>query len=325
MRAVLSLVLLLWLALPARAHEVRPAYLLLQQEAADRYDVQWKVPAAGEGLRLGVDVVLPGDCAIIGEPVSLFANGAHTLRYSVQCEGTLFGRPVRIAGLSSTMIDVLARVERLDGSTQVARLTPSADTFVVEVAPSAGQVAVTYLWLGVEHILGGVDHLLFVLSLLLLVTRVHTMVVTVTAFTIAHSVTLAAAVLGFVHVPQKPVEAVIALSIVFVAAEILRGDARGLARRAPWLVAFTFGLLHGFGFAGALAEVGLPESAIPTALLFFNLGVECGQLLFVAIVVGAFLALRRIRLPSPRWAMQVPAYVIGTVATFWVIERIAAF
>ena len=317
--------LLLSIASAASAHEVRPAYLQIQQTADARYDVMWKVPAAGEALRLGIDVALPEDCRVVGEPISQFAGGAHTLRYSVQCAADLVGRTIRIAGLSSTLIDVLARMERPDGSAQVARLTPSSDSFVVEAGPSGADVAATYLQLGVEHILGGVDHLLFVLSLLLLVQGGRRIVMTVTAFTVAHSITLAAAVLGFVFVPQKPVEAVIALSIVFVAAEILRGDPEGLARRAPWLVAFSFGLLHGFGFAGALAEVGLPQTAIPVALLFFNLGVEAGQLLFVGMALGAFVALRRVRLQPPTWLARIPAYAIGTVAMFWVVQRIAAF
>lgn len=327
MNKAIAVFALLWCtAFPATAHEVRPAYLRLRQTATARYDVLWKVPAAGEGMRLGVDVVFPGDCRTLDdEPVSVFADGAHTLRYRVQCAGDLTGRTVRIAGLSATLIDVLARVERPDGSAQVARLTPSAAGFEVVAAPSTADVARTYLHLGVEHILGGVDHLLFVLSLLLLVPDLRRIVLTVTAFTVAHSVTLAAAVLGFVHVPQKPVEAVIALSIVFVASEILRGDAQGLARRAPWLVAFSFGLLHGFGFAGALSEVGLPQTAIPVALLFFNLGVELGQLLFVAVVVGAMVVLRRTRLRPPFWLTRIPPYAIGTVAMFWVVERIAAF
>ena len=153
------------------------------------------------------------------------------------------------------------------------------------------------------------------------------LVKTVTAFTVAHSITLGLATLGFVHVPSKPVEAVIALSIVFVAAEIVqarRGRA-GLAAQMPWIVAFTFGLLHGFGFAGALSEVGLPEGHIPVALLFFNLGVEAGQLLFVAAVLALVACARRIRVAWPRWAELVPPYAIGSVAMFWVIQRVAAF
>jgi hydrogenase/urease accessory protein HupE len=185
----------------------------------------------------------------------------------------------------------------------------------------------TYFLLGVEHILSGIDHLMFVLALLLLVKGVRRVVVTVTAFTLAHSLTLAGATLGFVHMPGPPVEAAIALSIVFVASEIIhsRQGKPGLTESYPWVVAFTFGLLHGFGFAGALAEVGLPDNAIPLALLFFNLGVEAGQLLFIAGVLAVAIAWRRLRAPWPEWARWMPAYGIGSVAAFWTIERVAAF
>ena len=184
-----------------------------------------------------------------------------------------------------------------------------------------------YLKLGVEHILLGIDHLLFVLALLLITHGGWTLVKTVTAFTVAHSITLALAALGFVHVPQAPVEAVIALSIVFVAAEILRSRQghKGITARAPWIVACAFGLLHGFGFAGALSEIGLPEGHIPQALLFFNLGVELGQLLFIAAVMSFIVLVKRARIRIFRGSELVPPYAIGSVAMFWVIQRVAAF
>jgi hydrogenase/urease accessory protein HupE len=201
----------------------------------------------------------------------------------------------------------------------------------VEAAPGALEVARTYLLLGTEHILGGVDHLLFVLALLILVKGTRRLVWTVTAFTVAHSLTLAGATLGFVHVPGAPVEAAIALSIVFVAAEIIHGREGkvGLTERFPWVVAFTFGLLHGFGFASALSEVGLPQAAIPVALLFFNVGVETGQLLFIASVFALIAAsqrvARRFDVAPPAWAWRLPPYAIGSIASFWIIQRIAAF
>jgi hydrogenase/urease accessory protein HupE len=179
--------------------------------------------------------------------------------------------------------------------------------------------------LGIEHILLGFDHLLFVLALLILVPNMHMLLWTVTSFTLAHSLTLAAATLGLVHVPQQPVEAVIALSILFVAMEIVhwRQGRPGITRRMPWLVAFTFGLLHGFGFAGALSDIGLPEHAIPLSLLFFNLGVEAGQLMFIAAVLLAWAVLGRIN--WPQWAWRVPVYMIGSLAAFWTLERIIGF
>ena len=206
-----------------------------------------------------------------------------------------------------------------------------APRFVVTASPGAFEVAQTYTVLGIEHILTGFDHLLFVLALLILVQGTRRLVVTITAFTVAHSLTLFAATLGWLNVPGPPVEAVIALSIVFVAGEIVhaRQGRPGLTQRRPWIVAFSFGLLHGLGFAGALAEVGLPPLSIPMALLFFNVGVEIGQLIFIAVVLGTLAVARRIvrrlKIDVPSWWWRVPPYAIGGIASYWVIERAAAF
>jgi hydrogenase/urease accessory protein HupE len=252
-------------------------------------------------------------------------GGVLVERWSARCPAGLAGHELSIDGLSSTLTDVLARYERLDGTTQVARLTPSKVGFTVTNAESWHEVGLTYGALGVEHILPGIDHLLFVLALLLIVSGWRKLVATITGFTVAHSITLALATLGLVSVPQAPVEAVIALSILFVAVEIVywRQGREGITRRKPWVVAFLFGLLHGLGFAGALTEIGLPEHAIPLALLFFNVGVEIGQLLFIAVVLAALPGLRY--LPLPQWAWRIPVYSIGALAAFWTIERIAAF
>jgi hypothetical protein len=276
-------------------------------------------------MRLSLQVQMPDSCQAEGPARGWQDGGTDTSQWVVRCPGGLVNAPVSIGGLSATMTDALARVERLDGTTQVARLTPANPEFTVTAAENWRQVASTYLGLGIEHILLGVDHLLFVLALLMIVPGWRALVGTVTSFTLAHSITLAAATLGWVSFPQAPVEAVIALSILFVAAEIVhwRQGRPGITRRAPWLVAFVFGLLHGFGFAGALTEIGLPEHAIPLALLFFNLGVEAGQLLFIAAVFAAWWVLRR--LPMPAWAWRVPVYGIGAMAAFWTIERIAGF
>lgn len=306
------------------AHEVRPAYLELKQVAPDTYDLLWKVPARGANERLALHVRLPGDCTIIVASTAAFTGSAYIERSRIARPGGLAGSEISIEGLSTTLTDVLARVESTDGGTQVTRLTPDKPSFVVEAAPHALEVARAYLVLGVEHILLGVDHLLFVLTLLLITRGNWLLLKTVSAFTAAHSITLALATLGFVQVPSAPVEAVIALSIVFVAAEIVhaRQGRQGLTARQPWIVAFTFGLLHGFGFAGALSEVGLPRAHIPMALLFFNLGVELGQLLFIAAVLTFVALIRRARIPLPRWAELVPPYAIGSVAMFWVMQRV---
>jgi hydrogenase/urease accessory protein HupE len=200
---------------------------------------------------------------------------------------------------------------------------------MVTASPGAFEVVTTYTVLGIEHILTGFDHLSFVLALLLLVKGKRRLIATVTAFTIAHSLTLFAATLGWVRVPGPPVEAMIALSIVFVATEIVhaRQGRPGLTGRFPWTVAFVFGLLHGLGFAGALAEVGLPQASIPTALLFFNVGVEIGQLSFItlvfAIIAVSLRVSRRLALITPGWLWRVPPYAIGGLASFWVVQRIS--
>jgi hydrogenase/urease accessory protein HupE len=325
-RLLLVVVFLATLTTTVQAHEVRPGYLALSQTGPESYDVLWKVPAKGD-MRLGLRAQLPETCRSPLPRSSRFAGGTSTERWSVTCPGGLTGKTIAIDGLSGTMTDVLVRIERSDGTTQVTRLTPEDPLFVVEALPSALKVAGTYLSLGVEHILLGIDHLLFVLALLILVEGRRRLLGTITAFTLAHSLTLAAATLGFVNVPQTPVEAIIALSIVFVASEIVHAKQGrpGLTQRAPWIVAFTFGLLHGFGFAGALTEIGLPAQAIPLALLFFNVGVEVGQLLFIAAIGVVVIAARRAKLPQPVWVWRVPAYGIGAVAAFWAIERIAGF
>jgi hydrogenase/urease accessory protein HupE len=309
----------------AAAHEVRPGYLELRQLADDTYDVMFKVPARGD-WRLALDVRFPAHC-VSTDPTRRFDGVAYIDRYRVTCAGGLIGGQVVIVGLSDTRTDVLARVERADGTTQVARLTPRDFVFTVVAAPGAAEVAQTYFGLGLQHILFGFDHLLFVLALVLVVGDWGRLAKTVTAFTVAHSLTLGAATLGLVHVPQKPVEAAIALSIAFVAADILRAaDGRpSLTTRAPWLMAFLFGLLHGLGFASALSEIGLPAGDIPLALLLFNVGVEAGQLLFIAAVLLAIAVARRLPAAVPRLARPLPAYAIGALAMFWVIERVVGF
>ncbi len=320
------IILTLIVASPASAHEVRPGYLELLQTGADAFDVLWKVPARGD-LRLGIYARLPGNCDFASEVVSTMRDGAYTDRWKVNCPGGLTGGKIVIDGLSGTLTDTLVRIVQSGGATQVVRLTPASPGFVVEASPSSYAVARTYFSLGVDHILRGIDHLLFVLALLLLVDTRRRLLAAVTAFTVAHSLTLAAATLGLVRVPQQPVEAIIALSIVFVAAEIVRSRSgqTSLTQEFPWVIAFTFGLLHGFGFAGALSEIGLPEQAIPVALLFFNLGVESGQLLFIAAALLLAVLTRPVAIRSPTWAPQLPAYGIGAMAAFWTIERLVGF
>ncbi|MGC1954179.1 MAG: HupE/UreJ family protein [Gammaproteobacteria bacterium] len=324
-RSLLLLTLLLG-PLVSVAHEVRPAYLNLREVQPGEFAVLWKTPMRGE-LRLALAPELSGRVASLTPIATIETGGAAVQTWRLRTEQPLRGQSLRIQGLAATLTDVLARVEFADGTAWLGRLTPQAPAATIPAKQSEWSVGGEYLKLGVEHILLGVDHLLFVLALLLITSGTWRLVKTVTAFTLAHSITLALAALGLVHVPQAPVEAVIALSIVFVAAEILRAREGhpGIAVRAPWVVAFAFGLLHGFGFAGALSEIGLPEGHIPHALLFFNLGVELGQLLFIAAVVSFIAIIRRARFRFPRWAGLVPPYIIGSTAMFWVVQRVAAF
>jgi hydrogenase/urease accessory protein HupE len=327
MLAQLILVLLsLVSANTAIAHEVRPAYLELREASPGEFQVLWKTPMRGK-MRLGLSPEFSGETKII-TPVATNQNGAAAIQtWRMKAIEALGGQTVRIKGLRGTMTDALVRVEYADGHTWVKRLTYSEPAARIPVEPDGWNVAAEYLALGVDHILFGVDHLLFVLALLLVSSGTWPLIKTVTAFTLAHSLTLGLATLGFVHVPPAPVEAVIALSIVFVAAEIIhtRQERKGITAQAPWLVAFTFGLLHGFGFAGALSEVGLPQGHIPTALLFFNLGVEAGQLLFIGGALGLMAALRHVRIHLPRWSELIPPYAIGSVAMFWVFQRLSTF
>jgi hydrogenase/urease accessory protein HupE len=315
---------MLVLAQTASAHEVRPGYLELRQTDAKMYSVLWKVPAVGE-MRLSIHPVFPENCKQVGEPTHYLAADSYTEHLSIACNGGLNGRPIVISGLGATLTDVLVRIEFTDGTTWMQRLEPSVPAALIPMTASRLQTAGVYLKLGVEHILTGVDHLLFVLALIIITRGGWKLVKTVSAFTISHSITLTAATLGFVHVPQRPVEAVIALSIVFVAAEILRMrlGIRSVTFSAPWLVAFSFGLIHGLGFAGGLSDAGLPAAHIPTALLFFSLGVEFGHFLFIAVVLSLIALLYRVRIPLPHWAELVPPYAIGTIAMFWVIQRTA--
>ena len=324
LRPTLALIAFLC-AFPASAHEMRPAYLELRETKAADFSVLWKTPMVGE-MRLSLTPEFSGDAKAITEMITRTPPGAALQTWALHA-ANLRGQTLRIRGLESTMTDALVRIEFADGTTWTQRLTARQPAAGIPLRESSTAVAGVYTKLGVEHILTGIDHLLFILALLIITRGGWRLVKTVTAFTVAHSVTLTLAALGYVHVPQPPVEAVIALSIVFVASEIIhqRNGREGLTARAPWIVAFTFGLLHGLGFAGALNEVGLPQGHIPQALLFFSIGVEAGHFLFVGLVLSVIALALRVKLPAPRWLQLAPPYAIGTVAMFWLIQRVAAF
>ena len=323
-RTLLGVALMCLLAGGAQSHELRPGFLEIKQTGAETYDLRFKIPARGD-MRLGLYVRMPAECTEEGPTRSERAGAAILERLTVRCAGGLADRQVSIDGLSGTFTDVVVRVELENGSVQSARLTPDSPAFIVAAAPTWIDTARTYFLLGVEHILLGIDHLLFVLALLLLVRDVWMLVKVITAFTVAHSITLALAALGWAHIPQAPVEAVIALSIMFVAAEIARqsGPENDFTKRAPWVVAFAFGLLHGLGFGGALKEIGLPQSDVPLALLTFNLGVEAGQLLFVFAVLALKAVFNRLVPIETPWIRNATGYAIGSLAAVWFVERVA--
>ncbi|MCK9506729.1 MAG: HupE/UreJ family protein [Porticoccaceae bacterium] len=331
----LVICLLTWLGLSGlcRGHALEPGYLEIRQFDSERYAVVWKKPAVA-GKPMAISAKLPTQCQQNPSDEPVWDGRAYLSRWLSACTGGIEGGVIEITGLEHTATDVLVRLDLSDGRGYTHRLTPSEATVVIPARASQWHVAKTYLLYGIEHILLGVDHLLFVLALLLLVRGLGSVIATITAFTLAHSLTLAAATLELVTVPMAPIEAVIALSIAFVAAEIIHSQRGkpGLTSAWPWLVAFTFGLLHGFGFASALTDVGLPQQAIPLALLFFNIGVELGQLVFVAsffvVIAAATRVIAWLKLPLAAIRQRfraASAYAIGSLAMFWVVERTLSF
>jgi hydrogenase/urease accessory protein HupE len=321
----LALIAQAWIVCVAQAHELRPAFLDMKEIASDQFAVVWKVPAIGD-QRLALDVQLPDNCSEKTQPVAALEDYYLITRWTTFCADGLRGRDIGVSGLRTTLTDVLARIGYVDGTSEVARLTPENITFTVTGVMSLPDAAATYFLIGVQHILSGIDHLLFVLGLMLLVRDRWMLVKTISAFTVAHSITLGLATFRYVHIPAPPLNAAIALSILFVGLESvrsLRGET-SLAIRHPWLVAFLFGLLHGIGFASGLISLGLPHGDIPLALLTFNAGVEVGQLMFVTVILLLQRAFRLMEIRWP-WPLQyAPVYALGTSAAFWTIDRIVA-
>ena len=327
MQRIIIGTVLLFLANISIADEIRPAYLEVNEESPNTYSVLWKVPIKS-GQTLSLAPHFPASCINKTAITSHTINGATLQRWYINCTNNIVGQRISIEGSDNNNTEVLLRLKWLDGTVSTSLLKPSAPFYFIPEKSTTTDIAITYLLLGTEHILLGVDHLLFVFALLLIVSSTRRLIVTITAFTIAHSITLASATLGFIHVPQQPVEAVIALSILFLAVEIVHGKNGhpGAAARWPWLIAFIFGLLHGFGFAGALAEVGLPQQAIPLALIFFNIGVEFGQILFVTAVLLLTWLLHRLQKPLLlEKAETIAIYTIGSLSSFWLFERISLF
>jgi len=328
---LLALVTTALITATAQADEIRPALLDIKQQPTGLFAVTWKVPTRGDRV-LAITPTLPASLERVGEPTLQEVAGAlvEHANYKNNAEA-LTGQTIRIDGLSALQTDVLLLIQLQDGSSYSAILRPAAPTFTIPAQASSWQVAGDYWRMGTVHILEGVDHLLFVLALLLIVSGFGPLLKAVTAFTVAHSITLALATLGMVHVPAAPTEAIIALSILFLASEIVHkhNGQVGLTERYPWLIAFLFGLFHGLGFAGALSEIGVPQNDVPLALLTFNLGVETGQLLFIAVVLSIMALARhvagRVQFSTPAGAWRIAPYAIGSIAAFWTIQRVMSF
>ncbi|HEX5068323.1 MAG TPA: HupE/UreJ family protein [Myxococcota bacterium] len=327
MRRLLVVALLCALApAAALAHRLAPALLELVERGGGRVDVRFKLPLeqpTGSDLR----PELPPQCAETSEPVGVQEDTGVIVRWTLDCgPGGLVGSRVALAGLAESGSNALLRIELADGRKLRAVLHEGAPAFEIPARQERIDVARDYARLGVEHILTGFDHLLFVFGLVLLVRGGRPLLWTVTAFTLGHSVTLSLAALGYVHFPSAWIEVLIAGTILLLAAELARPDPdpRDLMRRLPWLVAGGFGLLHGLGFAGALAEVGLPADEIPLALFSFNVGIEVGQLAFVAVVLAARWLLARPLERAPGWLAHAPVTVMGALAAYWCLERGAA-
>lgn len=317
-----------WLSLASatQAHEVRPALLQITQAPDGGYEVMWKQPIVGD---MGLHLVphLSGGGLDRAPDAESSAPGFLLRIWRLPKAPSLDGQTITVEGLPESVTDVLVRVTAGDHVVN-AVLHPSDATFKIGLTGPQGTALPAYLTLGIEHILTGIDHLAFVLGLLLLIGPSWRVVKAVTAFTIAHSITLALAALGYIHFPSAVIEALVALSIVFVATELIPrpGRPETLTHKRPWLIAFTFGLLHGLAFAGALSDIGLPPKATPAALFLFNVGVEIGQISFILVAIAVIFALRwiraRVRFDTATLARLAPAYVIGGPASYWLIDRL---
>ncbi len=308
----------------SQAHELRPAFLSITQTTQNEYNILWKTPALGE-KQLALKANFPESCTTSNGLRRIEENKFAIETWILTCPQSLRGQSMHIGGLEKTLTDVLVKTVWENGDSFTARLTPDKTRLDFADIKTQGGVIKTYFFLGVQHILGGIDHLLFVLAVMLLVTRGKKLFLAVTAFTIGHSVTLALATLDIVRLQPSLVEFLIAMSIVLMAYEAARRwrGKSGLTLEYPWVVTFLFGLLHGFGFAGALREIGLPQADIPAALLFFNVGVEAGQLLFIGAVVLLISLPFLKNIHTKATPMLLASYAIGIVAVFWTLQRAA--
>jgi hydrogenase/urease accessory protein HupE len=306
----------------AFAHEARPGYLELRETGLDTYSFLWKRPSGGE-VELQMAPVLPKECTLVTPDRQQLSPGAVVVHGTLTCQGGLAGKTIVIDGLEGTITDVLVRLHRIDGRLESYLLRPVSPSVTFGGATTLTNRALSYIQLGIQHILLGMDHLLFVLGLMLIVKDRWALIKTISSFTVAHSITLAIATLGYASAPLPPLNAAIALSILFLGPEIVRtwrGET-SFTIRHPWVVAFAFGLLHGFGFASGLTAMGLPKAEIPLALLLFNVGVELGQLGFVLLILLLERSFRALEVHWPRVVERLPGYTVGTLGAYWFIQR----
>jgi hypothetical protein len=317
--------LLLLLTSSLWAHESRPAYLEVKETAPGQFSLLWRTPMLA-GMRLPIGLQLPEDIRNLKQPATEELADSVLTRYSIDAgPNGLAGQRIEFPGLQGTITDVLVRVQMLDGRSWTTIVHPSQPWVEITAAQTRLQVMSSFIVQGIRHILFGADHMLFVLGLLLIVKDRWMLLKTITAFTVAHSITLAIATLGYAKAPVLPLNTAIALSILFLGPEIVRSwrGETSFTIRHPWVVAFAFGLLHGFGFASALTSAGLPKAELPIALLSFNVGVEIGQLSFVALILLLERAFRILEVRWPRWAAALPGYMVGSLGAFWTVQRLA--
>jgi hydrogenase/urease accessory protein HupE len=304
------------------AHEARPGYLELRENGPDTYSFLWKRPSGGE-VELQLTPVIPKECTLETPDRQQLTPGAIIVRGTLTCQGGLAGKTIVIDGLDGTITDVLVRLVHADGRLESYMVRPVSPSVTFGGVTTLTDRALSYVALGIQHILLGADHLLFVLGLMLIVSDRWMLIKTISSFTIAHSITLAIATLGYARAPLPPLNAAIALSILFLGPEIVRtwrGET-SFTIRHPWVVAFAFGLLHGFGFASGLTAMGLPKAEIPLALLLFNVGVELGQLSFVVLIIFLERSFRVLQVHWPRIVERLPGYAVGTMGAYWTIQR----
>jgi hydrogenase/urease accessory protein HupE len=326
-RRLILLFVALSLSFNLQAHEIRPALLNIVEREAGVFDITWKVPSVN-GMVLSIRPMLPASLKAVGPSNNTKLPGTIIEYATYKLAGeSITGEKIFIDGLSTVQIDVLVQIYFLDGTSHSALLQPSSPEYIIPEPGTKVTISWAYLRMGVQHILSGIDHLLFVLALLIIVPHRWKLFKTITAFTVAHSITLGLAVLGLVNIPPAPTEAIIALSIVFLAVEIIhvKQGKYSLTESYPWIVAMIFGLFHGLGFAGALTQIGLPANEIPLALLMFNVGVETGQVMFILAMLLVIAGLNKVKVSWPVWSWKVLPYAIGAIASFWVVQRTISF